>query len=265
MITILMDDDKYNKETVDDAIKLFLSMTDAFDKSFNNYDLDKMDKTWLFRKGNFISLLNLPEQIHRFGPLRSFWEGRCERYIQNVKRYLTNVRPTNTYLLSRTRQFINDSRLSAFLDANNRRESNHFSYKIYAINFQLQQSLKNNCVVAGLISQNNFEPDGFYILQKEKDKLVKIYNVKFHDKNGYWRNGVWYSMIKVGTCKIYKADYINSILNKVGACTPAVMLKDILVLNSPNSYFCVVTEDWRIRNEHNSYQPFQLCSEIFKQ
>lgn len=53
---------------------------------------------WLTNKANPVSLLNLTEQLEHFGPLRWYWEGVCERYIQIVKPYLIkNMRRTPSY------------------------------------------------------------------------------------------------------------------------------------------------------------------------
>ena len=51
-----------------------------------------------YSRGNFLSLLNLPDQIKQFGSIRFYWEGTCERYIQYVKPLMTNMRNTPTYL-----------------------------------------------------------------------------------------------------------------------------------------------------------------------
>ncbi len=55
---------------------------------------------WL-SKGNYVTLLNLPEQIERFGSLRDYWEGTRERYIHLIKRQLTNMRRTYTFMSSK--------------------------------------------------------------------------------------------------------------------------------------------------------------------
>ena len=53
---------------------------------------------WLTNKANPVSLLNLARQIEEFGPVRWYYEGVCERYIQVVKPYLVkNMRRTPSY------------------------------------------------------------------------------------------------------------------------------------------------------------------------
>ena len=72
----------------DNAIKVFLSMVDIFDAAMHNNE--RKTKIWV-RKSNFISLLNLPEQMRMYGPLRRYWEGgyRGEAMIQELKPLIT--------------------------------------------------------------------------------------------------------------------------------------------------------------------------------
>lgn len=52
---------------------------------------------WAITTGNFPSLKNLAKQIRYFGPLRWYWEGTRERYIQQVKDVLVSMRKTVSY------------------------------------------------------------------------------------------------------------------------------------------------------------------------
>ena len=52
--------------------------------------------TWL-SKGNFLSLLNLPNTIKKFGPLRLYWDGNRERTIQYIKPFLIHSRKTPSF------------------------------------------------------------------------------------------------------------------------------------------------------------------------
>ncbi len=71
-------------------IKLFLDFCHQFCKATHD---DTNLPFWL-SKGNYVTLLNLPEQIERFGSLRYYWEGTRERYIHLIKRQLTNMQQT---------------------------------------------------------------------------------------------------------------------------------------------------------------------------
>lgn len=52
---------------------------------------------WMDR-GNELSLLNLPAQIEKYGPVRDWWEGVMEAYIQEIKpQLIASMRKTATY------------------------------------------------------------------------------------------------------------------------------------------------------------------------
>ena len=79
---------------IDDHIKLFLSCCHDF-SLFHRKDL-----FWC-SKSNFVSLLNLPDQIDYFGALRLHWEGDREHFVQTPKRHLKTMRRTETFLQSK--------------------------------------------------------------------------------------------------------------------------------------------------------------------
>jgi hypothetical protein len=64
-------------------IKLFLTVFEMFDKDIRNED----EKPKWIGCSNFISLLNLPGVMERFGPLRNLWEGggQGEKILQVIK------------------------------------------------------------------------------------------------------------------------------------------------------------------------------------
>ena len=48
-------------------------------------------------KSNYVILLNLKDTIEYFGPMRHFWEGVMEKYIQLVKKELTTMSHTDHF------------------------------------------------------------------------------------------------------------------------------------------------------------------------
>ena len=83
-------------DTIEVYVKFFLSCVNR------SYHLVNGSGDYFWgKKGNFLSLLNLPDQIKRFGPIRWYWEGICEAYIQEVKPHLTqNLRKTPKYFMA---------------------------------------------------------------------------------------------------------------------------------------------------------------------
>ena len=86
-------------QRLDRHIKIFLSCCHRFSRSY--YD-STVYEFW-FGKSNFISLLNLPDQIAKFGPLRYYWDGTFERYIQGPKKVLKSVRKNPGSLMVKMR------------------------------------------------------------------------------------------------------------------------------------------------------------------
>ncbi|EJK61504.1 hypothetical protein THAOC_17997 [Thalassiosira oceanica] len=91
-------------DKIDSYIKIFLSCCHR--ASIKVYGPSNRKKLiWIGDgngKSNFVSLLNLPDQIRRYGPVRWYYEGRNERHIQVIKPHLIkNMRSTETYFKSK--------------------------------------------------------------------------------------------------------------------------------------------------------------------
>ena len=68
----------------DISIKIYLTMVHKFDMALNG-SVDRKF-TWV-QKSNYLSLLNLPNQMKMYGQMRCYWEGghRGEGLIQELK------------------------------------------------------------------------------------------------------------------------------------------------------------------------------------
>ena len=93
MICVLMSPRDANADEVDEHVKFFLSCCDRFAKCYYN---DSVKPFWA-NTGNFPTLLCLGEQRRRHGPIRWYWEGTSERFIQQLKKVLVSMRKTTQY------------------------------------------------------------------------------------------------------------------------------------------------------------------------
>jgi len=93
MVAMLMSPREPNTNAIIRHSKIFLSCCDRFSKSYHDSECEPFWST----TGNFPSLLNLGEQIRKYGPIRWYWEGTRERFIQSVKRVLVSMRKTQLY------------------------------------------------------------------------------------------------------------------------------------------------------------------------
>ena len=128
---------------VDMYIKIFLSSVHRSAKLV----LGKREgDTWLTNKANPVSLLNLTEQLENYGPLRWYWEGVCERYIQIVKPYLIkNMRRTPTYFkkkMSLLHKMVFIKRLSSLLNGRDQSEPEQLSHSKGYYRYSSLQDLK---------------------------------------------------------------------------------------------------------------------------
>ena len=95
MVALLMSPKDPAVNVIDRHIKLFLSCCHRFCQLYYN---DNKVPFWA-TTSNFPSLLNIAAQIKKYGPLRWYWEGTRERYIQTVKKVLVSMRKTTSYFV----------------------------------------------------------------------------------------------------------------------------------------------------------------------
>jgi hypothetical protein len=83
-----------DSKKIDSYIKMFLSCIQRSVRCIIGPDEYK----WWAEKGNMTSLLNLPDHVKQFGPVRWLYEGKFERDLQEIKPIVTqNLRRTETY------------------------------------------------------------------------------------------------------------------------------------------------------------------------
>jgi hypothetical protein len=99
MVCLVMSTTKIDTCELDVCIKIFLSCCKRFCDSY--YD-ESLTKFW-FSKSNFISLLNLPDQIDNFGSPSLYWDGSFERFIHGPKEVLMGARKNPKSLRKRMR------------------------------------------------------------------------------------------------------------------------------------------------------------------
>ena len=98
LVCLLMDkhSDEGHVRNVEVYVRLFLSEYTQFAEQLNEPIAENGTPSWI-AKYNFMSLLNLSEQIKEVGPLRSLWEGgtRGEGYLRYVKPIIKTGLKTN--------------------------------------------------------------------------------------------------------------------------------------------------------------------------
>jgi hypothetical protein len=94
LVTTLFQDRVFEHTSViiDLRVRLFLTRFERFEAPMRSTDV----RTWL-RAYNFLCLLNLPEAVRDFGPVRRWFEGKWlgERYVSTVKNEREKCGPKN--------------------------------------------------------------------------------------------------------------------------------------------------------------------------
>ena len=96
VVTVLMMSLRKNDvEVIDRHMKVFLLCCHRFCRL--HYAAGKVP-FWV-ATSNFPSLLNLPAQIKKYGPIQWYWEGARRRYIQTVKTVPVSMRKTTSHFV----------------------------------------------------------------------------------------------------------------------------------------------------------------------
>ncbi|KAL7563782.1 hypothetical protein ACA910_020466 [Epithemia clementina (nom. ined.)] len=82
--------DAINTEEIDYQVKRFLSCCAKVDQGLQSSEDSHEKPSWVTLY-NFMSLLNLPDAVRQFGPLRNIWEGgtQGEGFLRYVKREMS--------------------------------------------------------------------------------------------------------------------------------------------------------------------------------
>lgn len=95
MLVLLMSPRNARIELIDRHIKVFLSCCHLYPQLFYVSGTIPFCATTC----NFPSSLNLSAQIKKNGPIRWYWEGTRERYIQNIKKESLSMRKITRYFI----------------------------------------------------------------------------------------------------------------------------------------------------------------------
>ena len=95
LISRLTTKKEVSRDEIDIYVKIFLFLFKTFEEK--TFATDAGNFMW-YNRGNFVSLLNLPNQIYEFGSLRYYQEGSRERFIQLVKPFMKNIKGTSSFI-----------------------------------------------------------------------------------------------------------------------------------------------------------------------
>ena len=103
---------------VDHYVKLFLYEITSLQETY--MDPNQRKKMAYLSTGNFLSMLNLEENLRMFGPIRNFWDAIDEKVVQRVKQAFTNVNMTSErWLAALMENITRDQHLKMLWDRKN--------------------------------------------------------------------------------------------------------------------------------------------------
>ena len=177
---------------VDVGIKIYLSMVHKFDIALNGTINRKL--TWV-QKSNYLSLLNLPNQMKMYGPMRCYWEGgyRGEGLIQELKSII-NQGLVKNWQKNTLKRFFNLRTLSLLNketkngDSNDtEKESQYKDFKRYGTISNIIDVMQNNKPLSIMESKKNY----FLVAIDSKSAIqivIKNYsNTICHMDYFFWR------------------------------------------------------------------------------
>ena len=185
MISLLMSPRDPNVQQIDRHIKFFLSCCQRFcDLYFSPEKLPFWANT-----SNFPSLLNLPAQIARFGPIRWYWEGTRERFIQTVKKVLVSMRKTTSYFVRKMELMQKLTTMSWMADRIRRQNKGQKKeyprlYFRYESMVEIEEKLREGQVLSGLTTmkdEHNHLEDHIWLVFGKQGSKVSIVPLRRND------------------------------------------------------------------------------------
>ena len=193
---------KYNDDPkpIMEYTKLFLSCVDKFESAI--YLKETLQPIWTSR-GNFLSLLNLPLQQQYFGTVRNFWEGERERYIQQIKPLLINLRQSTSFLVTKLERLYQAASIDYVQQSMPVDDEKVPCMTVYERNsdFLIYKNVElvNQMITAGepisgieLSSDGNDYNNLFCVAVHGKDNSVACHTITFGIHHGYKRCGHYF-------------------------------------------------------------------------
>ena len=252
-------------------IKCFLSSCDLFENKA--YIMNEDDAMW-YTKGNFLSLLNLPEQIKKFGKLRLYWEGSRERTIQQIKPYLINMRQTSSYFKTKmTHMYVSEVLDSIdtdlhhhfkedYGDAQSNVYARYSSFKIYSYSDDIEELIKLGKVLSVVYLSLSGHEARFYVCQHSNNpKSCLLYQVSFLDNDGFNKMGLWYAPIEISIANIGNEKTqaeIDNMTEVYAILYPCISRNRFL-----KNCYSTICHNWKYRNKHNVLVLPELSINLF--
>ena len=239
--------------TLDNYIKCFLQSVHYFETYSNMASRSTSSYIW-FSRGNFLSLLNLPDQIEQFGSIRLYWEGTSERYIQYVKPLMKNIRNTTSYLAIQFHNLQQSNTLNHISELYGLRSCAQTSYlrnkniKIYPDQECIENAIKNHepfLCLHEVASDINMISQIFVVVKNANNDFHKI-QIACDDNHGKYICGQWYTQISIKNEIIMEGVTTQQLTERVEYIS-VIAIPQVLQNHDHNAFYAFANEHWQCR------------------
>ena len=204
-----------------------------------------------------MSLLNLTKQIETYGPVRLYWEGMNEKFIQKVKPLLKNKRTRVSYLVNKLEKMHRHNNFEVIVSDF---DSDHLgSYYDRISDFQRFKSthitescLQNFESISGVVTRHH--PNKIYIVH-EIGEQIQLYRLIFSEKQSFVKSNLWYYLVSLKKKPNYIFSDYNFLLEE---------LKDMVVIvpyhpgnKSIQNGFTVISKNWKVYEVENGFSHYK--------
>ena len=240
---------------IDTYIKLYLSCGHDASKCIDG----KGELFWMDR-GNHLSLLNLPAQIARFGPVRWYWEGVSEAFIQEIKPYLiASMRKSGTYFRDKL-TLVYKLRAMAFMkrqiedsdggeDVEEKSRDGKGFYR-YASLADIEESFQSGKPISTFVFKDDFIPQDKCLVWAAfgRGSTTQIVPIQYYATNSVELCGIAYFDCNLLTNNIFPAAF-DSVRDKVSSYSILLPnVKDHANRETQlfNRKYAMVFDDWTV-------------------
>ena len=293
--------DSCNKEEICELElynKLFLSWSKKYCCEVQEKGLKL---TFTSTKGNFLSLMNLPRQMCRFGPMRRYWDSDYEKFISYVKEILPGGihREGAATLVAKLRRFketvaVNASKndAMAFLEKKgllvDRKDYTRYKdVHVYKSRKEVEEKMEQMKPLSGiLVEPEDGSPQYIQVayrvhgLKKSGDATVfgdlddgikrqpiNCVSIRFKDGDGKWVASAYYAPTKIVKNQSYEnCHIIVETLVDTAAKYVCIVPKLEIHRETRNwvaQLYNVVANDWTERVENNIFVTSSLHQSVF--
>ena len=252
---------------IDDHIKIFLSCCHRFAKSY--YD-NAVAEFW-FTKSNFISLLNLPEQIAKFGPLGYYWDGTFEVFIQGPKAVLQNARKNPASLMTKMTilqrmSFMEKIRKELGLDVGKGTKKRYYGVRICESSEEVFERWEGGMCISCYTRAKS--PGYFYVPYRSGSGGYRVIILESDLSSDIRHNNFGLYQCKFTLPEIKQPDkpFSISMLDKKTSKHVdqyCVLFPNLERNEQFQSYYSVVTHTWKVLRSDGTIGGSEICREVF--